>query len=102
MRFFILLFRREQFLSYLSSTIAHTSATECSLRISRNHSILFLFLCLYPALRPFLARLNEHDVSLCVVGSLLWDEEGNEWLDFACGIGVTNTGHCHPKVLCLF
>jgi acetylornithine/N-succinyldiaminopimelate aminotransferase len=32
-------------------------------------------------------------------GPRLWDEEGNEYLDFLCGISVTNIGHCHPRVL---
>jgi 4-aminobutyrate aminotransferase len=25
--------------------------------------------------------------------------DGRKYLDFTCGIGVTNTGHCHPKVV---
>jgi acetylornithine/succinyldiaminopimelate/putrescine aminotransferase len=25
--------------------------------------------------------------------------DGRKLLDFTCGIGVTNTGHCHPKVV---
>ncbi len=32
-------------------------------------------------------------------GSWLYDEKGNRWLDFTSGIGVTSTGHCHPKVV---
>src|ERR1700740_2216917 len=32
-------------------------------------------------------------------GPRLWDEEGNEYLDFLCGISVTNLGHCHPRVV---
>jgi acetylornithine/N-succinyldiaminopimelate aminotransferase len=32
-------------------------------------------------------------------GPLLWDEQGNEYLDFLCGISVTNVGHCHPRVV---
>lgn len=28
----------------------------------------------------------------------LWDAEGNEYIDFAGGIAVLNTGHVHPKV----
>jgi 4-aminobutyrate aminotransferase len=32
-------------------------------------------------------------------GSYLYDIQGNRYLDFTCGIGVTNTGHCHPKVV---
>ena len=25
--------------------------------------------------------------------------DGDEYVDFTCGIGVTNTGHCHPRVV---
>lgn len=32
-------------------------------------------------------------------GPWLWDEDGNEYLDFLCGISVTNIGHCHPRVV---
>ncbi|MEA2315384.1 MAG: acetylornithine/N-succinyldiaminopimelate aminotransferase [Solirubrobacteraceae bacterium] len=32
-------------------------------------------------------------------GARLWDEEGNEYLDFLCGISVTSIGHCHPLVV---
>jgi 4-aminobutyrate aminotransferase len=32
-------------------------------------------------------------------GVYLYDGEGKAYLDFTCGIGVTNTGHCHPKVV---
>jgi acetylornithine/N-succinyldiaminopimelate aminotransferase len=32
-------------------------------------------------------------------GALLWDAEGNQYLDFLCGISVTNLGHCHPRVV---
>ena len=32
-------------------------------------------------------------------GSRLWDVDGNEYLDFLCGISVTNVGHCHPRVV---
>jgi acetylornithine/N-succinyldiaminopimelate aminotransferase len=32
-------------------------------------------------------------------GLRLWDSEGNEYLDFLCGISVTNLGHCHPRVV---
>jgi predicted acetylornithine/succinylornithine family transaminase len=32
-------------------------------------------------------------------GSRLWDVDGNEYLDFLCGIGVTSLGHCHPRVV---
>jgi predicted acetylornithine/succinylornithine family transaminase len=32
-------------------------------------------------------------------GSLLWDADGNEYLDFLAGISVLNVGHCHPRVV---
>src|SRR5439155_61423 len=32
-------------------------------------------------------------------GSWLWDADGHRYLDFGSGIAVTNTGHCHPKVV---
>ena len=35
----------------------------------------------------------------CARGSYIYDQDGNAFLDFTCGIGVTNTGHCHPRVV---
>jgi predicted acetylornithine/succinylornithine family transaminase len=32
-------------------------------------------------------------------GARLWDDEGNEYLDFLAGISVLNVGHCHPDVV---
>ncbi|HZO07115.1 MAG TPA: aspartate aminotransferase family protein [Solirubrobacterales bacterium] len=32
-------------------------------------------------------------------GALLWDAEGNEYLDFLTGISVCSLGHCHPDVV---
>jgi 4-aminobutyrate aminotransferase len=32
-------------------------------------------------------------------GLRLTDVDGNEFLDFAAGIAVTSTGHCHPEVV---
>jgi len=29
-------------------------------------------------------------------GSMLFDEDGNEYIDFIAGIGVGSVGHCHP------
>jgi 4-aminobutyrate aminotransferase len=33
------------------------------------------------------------------LNSEVWDIEGNRYIDFAAGIAVVNTGHCHPKVM---
>jgi acetylornithine/N-succinyldiaminopimelate aminotransferase len=32
-------------------------------------------------------------------GTRLWDDQGNEYLDFLCGISVSLLGHCHPGVV---
>ena len=32
-------------------------------------------------------------------GVLLYDEDDRRYLDFTAGIGVTSTGHCHPRVV---
>lgn len=32
-------------------------------------------------------------------GSRIWDQDGNEYIDLACGIAVTVLGHCHPKLV---
>ncbi|MGW8376929.1 aminotransferase class III-fold pyridoxal phosphate-dependent enzyme [Streptomyces sp. ODS28] len=40
---------------------------------------------------PLLAERGE--------GVYLYDESGRAHLDFTAGIGVTSTGHCHPKVV---
>jgi 4-aminobutyrate aminotransferase len=29
----------------------------------------------------------------------LWDADGKRYIDFAVGIAVCNTGHCHPKIM---
>lgn len=33
------------------------------------------------------------------LGSWIHGTDGNEYLDFTTGIGVTSTGHCHPRVV---
>lgn len=32
-------------------------------------------------------------------GSYVWDTAGKKFLDLSCGIGVTNLGHCHPRLV---
>ncbi|MTH76648.1 4-aminobutyrate--2-oxoglutarate transaminase [Paracoccus aestuariivivens] len=31
--------------------------------------------------------------------ALIWDKDGNRYIDFAAGIAVVNTGHRHPRVI---
>ncbi len=40
-----------------------------------------------------------HIVSEKAEGCWVYDISGEKYLDFTCGIGVTNTGHCHPAVV---
>ncbi len=32
-------------------------------------------------------------------GSRIWDQNGNEYIDFAGGIAVSCLGHCHPVMV---
>ncbi|MDR0805997.1 MAG: aspartate aminotransferase family protein [Enterobacteriaceae bacterium] len=32
-------------------------------------------------------------------GSKVWDQQGNEFIDFSSGIAVTALGHCHPALV---
>ena len=32
-------------------------------------------------------------------GAYVWDQDGRRYLDFTSGVGVTNTGHCHPRIV---
>jgi 4-aminobutyrate aminotransferase len=33
------------------------------------------------------------------LNSEIWDVEGRRYIDFAAGIAVLNTGHCHPRIM---
>lgn len=33
------------------------------------------------------------------LNAVIWDVEGKRYIDFAAGIAVLNTGHCHPKLV---
>ena len=51
---------------------------------------------------PFLSPVWTHLTHLQPVrgeGVYLFDDQGNKYTDFTSGIGVINTGHCHPKVV---
>jgi 4-aminobutyrate aminotransferase len=32
-------------------------------------------------------------------GIYFYDQQGHQYIDFTSGIGVTNTGHCHPRIV---
>jgi len=49
-------------------------------------------------LAPVWAHLSER-VICRAAGLVLWDQNGETLLDFTSGIGVTSTGHCHPRVV---
>jgi acetylornithine/N-succinyldiaminopimelate aminotransferase len=53
-----------------------------------------------PPADPFLPTYARYPVTFVRgEGSLLWDADGNEYLDFLTGISVNSLGHCHPKVV---
>jgi 4-aminobutyrate aminotransferase len=49
---------------------------------------------LSPLLKQATPVVVEHGEGAC-----LYDTEGRRYLDFTAGIGVTSTGHCHPRVV---
>ena len=52
----------------------------------------------FPHMSPVWGRIFNF-VGERAEGSYIYTEDGRKYLDFTCGIGVTNTGHCHPKVV---
>ncbi|MBN1223358.1 MAG: aminotransferase class III-fold pyridoxal phosphate-dependent enzyme [Candidatus Aminicenantes bacterium] len=51
---------------------------------------------------PYLTKAVPHLVDSIFIrgeGPYIWDHNDRRYLDFTSGIGVTNTGHCHPKVV---
>jgi 4-aminobutyrate aminotransferase len=52
----------------------------------------------FPHMSPVWTRIFNF-VAECAEGSYIYTTDGRRLLDFTCGIGVTNTGHCHPKVV---
>lgn len=52
----------------------------------------------FPHLSPVWTRIFPIEAERAE-GSYLYAADGWKYLDFTCGIGVTNTGHCHPKVV---
>ncbi|MEM7115117.1 MAG: aminotransferase class III-fold pyridoxal phosphate-dependent enzyme [Chloroflexota bacterium] len=49
-------------------------------------------------LSPVWGRLSQIVVERAE-GCYMYDGDNNRYLDFTSGIGVTNTGHCHPQVV---
>jgi len=47
---------------------------------------------------PVLGRYTSLEISHAA-GCYLYDMKGSAYLDFASGIAVTSTGHCHPQVV---
>lgn len=52
----------------------------------------------FPHMSPAWSRVFNF-VAERAEGSYIYTTDGRKLLDFTCGIGVTNTGHCHPKVV---
>ncbi len=50
----------------------------------------------------YFLRTGGRRIKITVVkgeGARVWDDEGNEYLDFLAGWAVNNLGHCHPVVV---
>ncbi len=52
----------------------------------------------FPHMSPAWSRIFNF-VAERAEGSYIYTDDGRKLLDFTCGIGVTNTGHCHRKVV---
>lgn len=52
----------------------------------------------FPHMSPVWSRIFPIEAERAE-GSYIYATDGRQYLDFTCGIGVTNTGHCHPKVV---
>ena len=52
----------------------------------------------FPHMSPAWSRIFNF-VAERAEGAYIYTDDGRKLLDFTCGIGVTNTGHCHPKVV---
>ncbi|MBV6393367.1 MAG: 5-aminovalerate aminotransferase DavT [Anaerolineales bacterium] len=52
----------------------------------------------FPHMTPAWSRIFNF-VADRAEGSYIYTDDGRKLLDFTSGIGVTNTGHCHPKVV---
>ena len=56
----------------------------------------------YQNLLPHLSPVWPHLTSIIAArgeGAYIYDQDGTAYLDFTSGIGVTSTGHCHPRVV---
>jgi 4-aminobutyrate aminotransferase len=52
----------------------------------------------FPHMSPVWSRIFPIEATRAE-GAYVYAADGRKYLDFTCGIGVTNTGHCHPKVV---
>ena len=52
----------------------------------------------FPHMTPAWSRIFNF-VADRAEGAYIYTDDGKKLLDFTSGIGVTNTGHCHPKVV---
>jgi len=72
------------------------------LQFSQSSSIGALAMTNYAENLGYLSPVWTHYTPIIVdhaEGAYLYDQDGNDYLDFTCGIAVTNTGHCHPLVV---
>lgn len=71
---------------------------EDGLSISRTSSKDLFKEYVNPGLASLFEMLDLHRNFTRAEGTLVWDDEGNEYLDFTAGFGSLNLGHNHPSV----
>jgi len=56
----------------------------------------------YIALEDSFGARNYHPLPVVLAegkGAVVWDTDGNEYLDFLSAYSAVNQGHCHPKII---
>lgn len=75
----------------LSATVSSSSISLDALAIGREDDLEPMIVFAHKHLPKALGRLRDR-IFVKAEGSLVWDDEGRQVLDFTCGLGVTNLG----------
>ncbi len=67
-------------------------------KLSYNEKMVNTFVARVGVLSPVLSHFTSLDIAYGK-GCYLYDSAGRSYLDFASGLGVASTGHCHPTVV---
>lgn len=72
---------------------------EEAMKLSREHNRQNHRRFINPELVNLMGMLNFDKCFIRAEGSSVWDNEGNEYLDFLGGYGALNLGHNHPEII---